>query len=88
MKPVQHILKTKHQDHPLILPSNISDTVFDTRISFCLDNSYFECSNTRGPIRSPHPPSLYKQFVDDGYVAFRDKTYAETYLEYFSSLKH
>ena len=31
-------------------------------------------------------PSLYKHFVDDGFGVFRDKTHAETYLEYVNSL--
>ena len=35
---------------------------------------------------SPQPPSLYKHFVDDGFGVFRDKTHAETYLEYVNSL--
>ena len=35
---------------------------------------------------SPQPPSLYKHFVDDGLGVFRDKTHAETYLEYVNSL--
>ena len=35
---------------------------------------------------SPQPPSLYKHFVDDGFGVFRDKTHAESYLEYVNSL--
>ena len=31
-------------------------------------------------------PSLYKHFVDGGFGVFRDKTHAETYLEYVNSL--
>ena len=37
---------------------------------------------------SPQPPSLYKHFVDDGFEVFRDKTHAETYLEYVNSLSN
>ena len=46
MKDAQRIVKSKLQDHPSLLPSNISSTAFDTLISFCLDNSYFEYNNT------------------------------------------
>ena len=45
MKHAQRIVKTKLHDHPSLLPSNISPTAFDTLISFCLDNSYFEYNN-------------------------------------------
>ena len=114
MKHAQRIVKSKLQDHPSLLPSNISSTAFDTLISFCLDNSYFEynnkffAQNTGGPMgspltvelaeirvtkletialnTSPQPPSHYKHFVDDGFGVFRDKTHAETYLEYVNSL--
>ena len=114
MKDAQRIVKSNLQDHPSLLPSNISSTAFDTLISFCLDNSYFEynnkfsAQNTGGPMgspltvelaeirdteletialnTSPQPPSLYKHFVDDGFGVFRDKTHAETYLEYVNSL--
>ena len=59
MKHAQRIVKSKLQDHPSLLPSNISSTAFDTLISFCLDNSYFEynnkffAQNTGGPMGSP-----------------------------------
>ena len=114
MKHAQLIVKSKLQDHPSLLPSNISSTAFDTLISFCLDNSYFEynnkffAQNTGSPMgspltvelaeirvteletialnTSPQPQSLYKHFVDDGFGVFRDKTHAETYLEYVNSL--
>ena len=114
MKDAQRIVKSKLQDHPSLLPSNISSTAFDTLISFCLDNSYFEYNNkffaqtqeapwdrpltvelaeirvteleTIALNTSPQPSSLYKQFVDDGFGVFRDKTHAETYLEYVNSL--
>ena len=45
MKHAQRIVKSKLQDHPSLLPSNISSTAFDTLISFCLDNSFFEYNN-------------------------------------------
>ena len=45
MKHAQRIIKSKLQDHPSLLPSNISPTIFDTLSSFCLDNSYFEYNN-------------------------------------------
>ena len=35
---------------------------------------------------SPQPPLLYKHFVDAGFEVFRNKTHAETYLEYVNSL--
>ena len=59
MKHAQRIVKTKLHDHPSLLPSNISPTAFDTLISFCLDNSYFEynnkffAQNSGGPMGSP-----------------------------------
>ena len=58
MRHAQRIVKSKLQDHPSLLPSNISSTAFDT-LSFCLDNSYFEynnkffAQNTGGPMGSP-----------------------------------
>ena len=45
MKHAKRIVKTKLYDHPSLLPSNISPIAFDTLISFCLDNSYFEYNN-------------------------------------------
>ena len=59
MKDAQRNVKSKLQDHPSLLPSNISSTAFDILISFCLDNSYFEynnkffAQNTGGPMGSP-----------------------------------
>ena len=59
MKHAQRIVKSKLQDHPSLLPSNISYTAFDALISFCLDNSYFKynnkffAQNTGGPMGSP-----------------------------------
>ena len=58
MKHAQRIVKSKLQDYPSLLPSDISSTAFDTLISFCLDNSYLEynkffAQNTGGPMGLP-----------------------------------